>query len=110
MKSLKDIQGEQRDLLKGIEHPRVGNILGLFEEVGELSKEIMEIEMYGESKKNELSDECADVLFSLLSLCESYDINLQEAYIKKISKISKKIPNWHTKYGKTLENLRKKFD
>ncbi len=54
MKTLFEIQEEQRELLKGIEHPRLGNILGLFEEVGELAKEITEIEMYGESKKKDL--------------------------------------------------------
>lgn len=110
MKSLENIQIEQRDLLKGIEHPRLGNIVGLFEEVGELSKEVMEIEMYGEDKKSELSDECADVLFSLLALCDSYNVNLAEAYAKKIDKISKKIPDWHKKYGKKLESLRIKLD
>jgi len=110
MDSLKDLQTKQRNLLNGIEHPRLGNALGLFEEIGELAKELMETEMYGEDKTEELADECADVLFSLLSLCDSYNIDLEEAYAKKITKISEKVPKWHEKYGKTLEDLRKKLD
>ena len=110
MESLQKLQEEQKKLLTGIEHPRLGNTLGLFEEVGELSKEIMEIEMYECSRQEELEDEAADVLFSLLSICDSYNINLQSAYFKKIKKISKKIPEWHKKYGARLKQLREKFD
>jgi len=110
MDSLEKLQKKQKDLLKGIEHPRLGNVIGLFEEVGELAKEIMEIEMYGESRKEELGDECADILFSLFSLCESYNIDLEEVYAKKIGKISEKVPKWHEKYGKILGDLREKLD
>lgn len=110
MKTLSQLQQEQKELLSGIEHPRLGNILGLFEEVGELSKEIMEMEIYGQSKKGELGKECADVFFSLLSLCDAYEINLADEYAAKIGEISEKIPEWKVKYGKTLEDLRKKLD
>ncbi|MFW5888692.1 MAG: MazG nucleotide pyrophosphohydrolase domain-containing protein [Patescibacteria group bacterium] len=110
MKSLQKLQEEQKKLLTGIEHPRLGNTLGLFEEVGELSKEIMEIEMYEGSRQEELEDEAADVLFSLFSICDSYNIDLQSAYSRKIEKINKKIPEWHEKYGARLKQLREKFD
>ena len=104
------MQKEQSELLKGIEHPRLGNILGLFEEVGELAKEITAVEMYGEPKQENLGKECADVLFGLLSLCESYEINLSEEYMAKVDEIKSKIPGWKVKYGKNLEALRKKLD
>ena len=110
MKTLQRLQEEQKKLLTGIEHPRIGNAIGLFEEVGELSKEIMEIEMYGESRKREFEDECADVLFSLFSLCDSHDADLQSAYLRKIEKIKEKIPEWREKYGKSLKRLREKLD
>ena len=55
MKSLNELQQEQKELLKDIEHPRISEALALFEEVGELAKEIMEVEMYGESREEELS-------------------------------------------------------
>lgn len=110
MKTLFQLQQEQNKLLKGIEHPRLGNILGLFEEVGELAKEITEVEMYGQSKQKDLGKECADVLFSLLSLCDSYGVNLSDEYVAKVGEISEKIPDWRVKYGKILEDLRKKLD
>lgn len=110
MKTLPQLQQEQKELLRGIEHPRLGNVLGLFEEVGELSKEIMEVEIYGQAKKSDLGKECADVFSSLLSLCDAYGINLSDEYAAKIGEISGKIPEWRVKYGKTLEGLRKKLD
>jgi len=108
--SLKGIQEKQKEILAGIEHPRLGNVVGLYEEVGELSKEIMEIEFYGASRQIELEDECADVLFSLLSVCDSYKVDLEAAYEKKISKITGKIPDWIEKYGANLSGLRNKLD
>lgn len=110
MKTLFQLQQEQNELLRGIEHPRLGNILGLFEEVGELAKEITEVEMYGQPKQKDIGKECADVLFSLLSLCDSYGVNLSDEYVAKVGEISEKIPDWRVKYGKTLEYLRKKLD
>lgn len=108
--SIQKLQEQQKELLKGIEHPRVGNVIGLFEEVGELSKEIMEMEIYGEDKKEALEDECADLLFSLFSVCDSYDVDLQDAYLRKIEKITDKIPEWREKYGSQLSKLREKMD
>ncbi|MFA6554088.1 MAG: MazG nucleotide pyrophosphohydrolase domain-containing protein [Candidatus Paceibacterota bacterium] len=110
MKTLSEIQQEQSELLSGIEHPRLGNTLGLFEEVGEVAKEVTEIEMYGQAKKVELGKECADVLFSLLSLCDSYGINLSTEYVAKLEEIKKKVPEWRVKYGRVLDELRKKLD
>lgn len=110
MKTLFQLQQEQNELLKGIEHPRLGNIVGLFEEVGELAKEIMEVEIYGQPKQKDLAKECADILFSLLSICDSYGVILSDEYVAKVGEISKKIPDWRIKYGKTLEGLRKKLD
>jgi len=110
MKTLQKLQEEQKELLIGIEHPRLGNIIGLFEEVGELAKEIVEIEIYDELRKKEFEDECADVLFSLISLCDSYDADLQSAYLRKIEKIKGKIPEWREKYGENLKRLREKLN
>ncbi|MDD3190140.1 MAG: MazG nucleotide pyrophosphohydrolase domain-containing protein [Candidatus Pacebacteria bacterium] len=110
MKTLRNLQDEQGHIMSGIEHPRLGNVVGLFEEVGELAQEVMEIEMYGENRKNELADECADVLVGLISLCNSYDIDLEGAYEKKILKIKDKIPDWREKYGDNLKKMRGKMD
>ncbi len=110
MKTLSEIQQQHGDLQKGIEHPRLGNILGFFEEVGELAKEVMEIETYGQPKRANIGKECADVLFSLLSICDSYGVSLSDEYSAKVKEIEGMIPEWKVKYGKTLEELRKKLD
>ncbi len=110
MKSLNEIQENQKILLKGIEHPRLGNVIGLFEEVGELAKEVTDIEVYKEQKKGALGQECADVLFSLLSLCDSYGINLSSEYEAKVKEIERKIPDWRLKYTGILKALRSKLD
>jgi NTP pyrophosphatase (non-canonical NTP hydrolase) len=110
MKSLSELQKEQSKLLEGIEHSRLGNAIALFEEVGELAKEITEIEMYGQARQDDLGRECADVLFSLLSLCDSYGIDLNKEYVGKVEVISGKIPGWKVKYGKRLESMRKKLN
>ncbi len=83
MEALQKLQEEQKKLLTGIEHPRLGNTLGFFEEVGELAEELMEIEVYNGSRQEELEDEAADVLFSLFSICDSYNVDLQSVYSDK---------------------------
>ena len=110
MKSLDELQQEQKELLADLEHPRIGEALALFEEVGELAKEIMEIEMYGESHEEELGSEMADVLFCLFSLCNDYDINLSKVYEGKYKVIQGKIPDWRAKYADKLRILRAKHD
>jgi len=110
MKTLRGLQGEQKRIMSDVEHPRLGNVVGLFEEVGELAQEVMEIEMYGENRKDKLADECADTLVGLISLCNSYDIDLEDAYQEKILKIKEKIPEWREKYGDNLKKMRGKID
>jgi NTP pyrophosphatase (non-canonical NTP hydrolase) len=89
---------------------KLSNILSLFKAVGVLSKEIMEIEMYDGLRQKELEGRIADFFSSLLSVCDLYKIDLLVAYSRKIEKISKKIPEWHEKYGSHLKHLREKFD
>ncbi|HEX2910440.1 MAG TPA: MazG-like family protein [Chloroflexia bacterium] len=74
--SLAQRQREAAELLGDeLKHPRVGATLGLVEELGELVKEIMDLEIYGRSEAREkLRDEVADVLFSLLEVCNAYGI------------------------------------
>ncbi|CAN5722267.1 nucleotide pyrophosphohydrolase [soil metagenome] len=56
-----------------------------------------------ESHKEEISEELADVFSYLLLLCNDLDIDLSDAFIKKLEKSSKKYPvdkakGNHTKY------------
>jgi NTP pyrophosphatase (non-canonical NTP hydrolase) len=49
------------------------------------------------ARKRKLEDECADVFSSLLSVCDSYGIDLESTYERIIDKIEGKIPEWREK-------------
>lgn len=97
-------------LLKNIRHPRIGTVLGLQEEVGELCKCIMESEIYGNNDLNNLGEECADVLFSLIDICNAYSIDLAQVSENKLEKIKTKITEWESKYGESLRIRRELLD
>lgn len=111
-KTLSQLQTEAAELLgEELKHPRVGATLGLVEELGELVKEIMEIEIYrSQSSTEELRDEVGDVLFSLLEVCTAYGISLEEAYNHKVEKIRAKRADWIEKFGPNLQEIRAKLD
>lgn len=108
-----DIQTTQREvrrLLQHIQHPRVGTVLGLHEEVGELAKVIMNWEIYGEKDPKAFQEECADIFFSLLDICNAYGVELDSACAEKFEKTKSHIAEWEKKYGRRLESLRSLFD
>jgi NTP pyrophosphatase (non-canonical NTP hydrolase) len=94
-----------------LKHPRLGATLGLVEELGELVKEVMELEIYQQAAAREkLADEVGDVLFSLFEVCTAYGLSLEEAYEQKIEKIRSKRPDWIAKYSRGLREIRAKLD
>jgi NTP pyrophosphatase (non-canonical NTP hydrolase) len=91
--------------------------LGLSEEVGELVKEIMELEIYNtprlplsDEAKASLSDEIGDILFSLLEVCSAYEIELETAYEGKFAKIRDKRADWIARFGQQLQARRFQLD
>ena len=117
-KTLAEHQAEAKELLgEELKHPRVGAVLGLSEEVGELVKEIMELEIYStpqfpldEQVRTALGDEAADVLFSLVEVCSAYGIDLETAYETKLAKIRGKREEWIARYSPGLRLRREKLD
>jgi NTP pyrophosphatase (non-canonical NTP hydrolase) len=117
-KSLKERQDEARDLLgEELKHPRLGAVLGLSEELGELVKEIMELEIYNkpefpldEETRQKISAEVGDVLFSLFEVCTAYGIDLETAYDYKLDKIRSKRDKWLVDLGDKLIQRRKELD
>ncbi|GEM_PF-1303194 len=103
-------QEELRQLTKEIQHPRIGTVLGLYEEVGELAKAVMNWEIYGEKDRDNFREECADVFFSLLDVANAYDIDLDTACESKIAITRTKIDSWVKKYGVRLGKLRSIYD
>lgn len=109
--TLEEYQKTILQLLKPVQHPRIASLLALTEEVGEVSKEAMNLEIY-EVEKNtaRLSDELADVFISLCELASLYDVSLEDAVSKKLEKIRKKVPEWEMKMGNALAKKRKQWD
>ncbi len=113
-KSLTELQDEAAALLDdALRHPRLGAVLSLVEELGELVKEVMEAEIYGQDSpelRARMGDEAADILFSLFEVCTAYGLNLEEVYAVKQAKIRAKIPQWREQYGPGLQRVRAKLD
>lgn len=66
----------------GLEAPVQSRLLDLVSEVGELSKEVLKATNYGHEPfvpRREWADEVGDVLFSLICLSNSTEVNLEEA-------------------------------
>lgn len=70
--------------------PALSNLARLIEEVGELSRELNH--RYGSKKKkpeereSQLTDEMGDILFTLICIANSENINLEESLVKVIDK------------------------
>ncbi len=111
-KTLRELQAEAAAILADdLNHPRLGAILGLVEELGELVKEVMELEIYQqEAARARLDDEVADILFSLFEVCNAYNIALDTAYDTKVAKIKTKRGQWIEKYSQNLKAMKAKLD
>ena len=64
-----------------------------------------EIEKYIQDNREDIGDELADVLYWVLLMCNDLDINLVQAFEKKLEKSRQKYPiekarGKHTKYNK----------
>ncbi len=111
-KTLRKLQVEAAAILgDDLNHPRLGATLGLVEELGELVKEVMELEIYQqEAARMLLDDEVADILFSLFEVCNAYNIDLDTAYDSKVAKIKTKRGRWIEKYSRSLKAMKAKLD
>ncbi len=111
-KTLHERQTEAAEMLgDNLNHPRLGATLGLVEELGELVKEVMELEIYRHAEaRPKMEDEVADILFSLLEVCNAYSIDLETAYDRKLAKIRRKLPEWKEKYSANLKQMKAKLD
>jgi NTP pyrophosphatase (non-canonical NTP hydrolase) len=67
----------------------------VIEELGELSKEINNLEGYKPKKKqnngeSRLQEELADLFFSIVCIANYYDINLNKEFLKIVEKYSRR--------------------
>ena len=81
---------KKNNLSKLIEH----RVLDIFSEIGELSKEILKASNYVKSSyvsNEKIKLELGDVLFSLITLANSLDVNLDVALEMVLKKYEKRI-------------------
>lgn len=108
---LSEIQQFCRQLLSRVTYPRVGTIIGLQEELGKLAETIMTVEIYGKPlDRKELEKRCSEVFFSLVDLCNSYDVKLEKISKTRIEEMKRKIQAWEKEHGESLSDRRKKLD
>lgn len=108
---INEIQKFCNKLLSKVRYPRLGTIVGFQEEVGKLSGVIMDIEIYEKNiNKALLNERCSEVFFSLIDICNSYNIDLGAVSNDRILKINTHIERWEKDHGETLKDKRKKLD
>lgn len=107
---IRKFQDEIAELLHPIRHPRIGAVLCLVEEIGELVKACMNEEVYREGTKFDLINELGDVLTSLAEIANCYNLQLDEISAFAIEKVSKNREDWISKYSESLKTLRQKWD
>jgi len=109
--TINKVQAFFKKLLERVAHPRIGSVISIQEEVGKLSKTVMDIEIYGENiPKSELEDNCANLFISVVDICNSYGIELEKITTNKIKEIEKKVSSWEKKHGAELRRKRERFD
>ncbi len=80
--------------------PPLSMLAAVVEEVGELAREINDLEGYKKKRVNDNTDlrlELADVLFSLVCIANNYHIDLDKAFQEVLEKYNKRDTNRWTK-------------
>ena len=81
---------EKNKLSSSLEH----RVLDMISELGEFSKEILKANNYGEETivlNNKLKMELGDVFFSLITIANSIDIDLDKSLNKVLKKYQKRL-------------------
>ena len=81
---------EENDMNAPIEH----KVLDTFSELGEVAKEILKMSNYGKKEieyKEELKMELGDVLYSLITVANTYNIDLEEALNQVLQKYESRL-------------------
>ena len=111
MSELRALQAEVQRILGPLAHPRIGAMLALSEEVGELSKLVLEREVYAQPPQEEaLKGELCDVLVCALELANLYGIDLQDALLTKLRDLEGRAPRWAEELGPALADARRRMD
>jgi NTP pyrophosphatase (non-canonical NTP hydrolase) len=81
---------EENDMESPAEH----RVLDTMSELGEVAKEILKMSNYGRKPieyREEIKSELGDVLYSLITIANTFDIDLEEALLQVLGKYEKRI-------------------
>lgn len=93
---MKDIQEKIKKFCKenDMESPVEHRVLDTMSELGEVAKEILKMSDYGKKPveyRQELQSELGDVLYSLITIANTFDIDLEEALHDVLNKYEKRL-------------------
>ena len=98
MKSMKAMQARIREFCKknNLQSPPEHLVLDLMSELGEVSKEVLKMSDYGRkpiksSNKEEIESELGDALYSLITISNYFDVDLEKALDKVLEKYEKRL-------------------
>lgn len=78
----------------GLESPVEHRVLDTMSELGEVAKEVLKMSHYGRQPveyREELKSELGDVLFSLITIANTFDVDLEDALQHVLEKYEKRL-------------------
>lgn len=94
-------------LLRGLEHPPLGSVAALAEEVGEVSQHLLDHHAYGKALDTDaLGSELADVLICLCEIATAHGISFDAAVAKRVERLAGQVPGWREKLSEPLRRAR----
>jgi NTP pyrophosphatase (non-canonical NTP hydrolase) len=93
---MKNIQKKVQDFCQqnGLESPVEHRVLDTLSELGEVAKEVLKMTNYGRQPlayREELKEELGDVLYSLITVANTFGIDLEEAVETVLQKYEKRL-------------------
>lgn len=93
---MKHLQSKIQQFTKdhGLESPVEHRLLDTMSELGEVAKEILKMTDYGRKpleKNEDLKSELGDVLYSLITVANSVEVDLEEALEEVLAKYEKRL-------------------
>ena len=77
-----------------LESPPEYRVLDTLSELGEVAKEVLKMSDYGRRKlkfRDEIKSELGDVFYSLITIANSFNVNLEEALNNALEKYEKRL-------------------
>jgi NTP pyrophosphatase (non-canonical NTP hydrolase) len=93
---MKEIQQKIKEFCKkhNLESPPEHRVLDMMSELGEVAKEVLKMSDYGRKSmefREEIKSELGDVLYSLITIANSFDVDLEEALEMVLGKYEKRL-------------------